>query len=96
MLLMFTKFTSDHRYAALMARRLLAGSTLSLAILLPLPLGSHAQPYIDPGTGSIVIQTVIGAVAAVAVAMAMFWKQIKHFVSGLFTRSKKSEEPEKR
>ena len=61
--------------------------------LLYLPFHQTLHAYIDPGTGSIVLQAVIGALAAVVVAIGMFWKQIKAFVKNLFSRSKKSEDP---
>ena len=68
-------------------------TTLVMPALLYLPFHQIVQSYIDPGTGSIVIQAVIGGLAAVLVAIGMFWKQIKAFVRNLFSKSKKSEEP---
>jgi hypothetical protein len=68
-------------------------ATLVVPALLYLPLHRVVDAYIDPGTGSIVIQAVIGAFAAALVAIGMFWKQIKAFLGNLFSRSKKSEEP---
>ena len=53
----------------------------------------HGNPYIDPGTGSIVIQAVIGGFTAAVVAVGLFWKQINAFLRNLLSRSKKSEEP---
>ena len=60
--------------------------------VLGLPGVTHS--YIDPGTGSIVLQAVIGAFAAVLVAIGMFWKQIKAFLGRLFSRFKHHEPPE--
>jgi len=60
--------------------------------VLGLPGVTHS--YIDPGTGSIVIQAVIGGFAAALVAIGMFWKQIKAFVSNLFSRFKHREPPQ--
>ena len=67
-------------------------TTLVMPALLYLPFHHVVHAYIDPGTGSIVLQAVIGGFAAVLVAIGMFWKQIKAFVGNLFSRSKKSEE----
>ena len=67
-------------------------TTLVVPALLYLPFHHVVHAYIDPGTGSIILQTVIGGFAAVLVAVGMFWKQIKAFVGNLFHRSKKSEE----
>ena len=57
-------------------------SVVPILLLLDSPGGNHF--YIDPGTGSLVIQAVIGAFAAVLVAIGMFWKQIKAFFGNLF------------
>jgi hypothetical protein len=73
-------------------KRLKLSTTLVLPALLYLPFHHVVHAYIDPGTGSIILQTVIGGFAAVLVAVGMFWKQIKAFVGNLFHRSKKSEE----
>lgn len=48
--------------------------------LAALPATAHA--YFDPGTGSLLIQAVIGGLAAVAV----FWGNLKAFVRNLFSR----------
>ena len=40
-----------------------------------------AYGYIDPGTGSLIIQGVIGAIAAVGVTMKLYWHKIKVFLS---------------
>lgn len=46
-----------------------------------------AFAYIDPGTGSILIQGVIAAIAAVGVTLKLYW----HRFVGLFRRSKSEE-----
>jgi ABC-type Na+ efflux pump permease subunit len=73
-------------------KRSMLPATLVMPALLYLPFHHAVHAYIDPGTGSIILQTVIGGFAAVLVAIGMFWKQIKAFVGNLFSRSKKSEE----
>ena len=67
-------------------------SVVPVLLLLDLPGGTRF--YIDPGTGSIVIQAVIGAFAAVLVAVGMFWKQIKAFLGELLLRFKRHEPPQ--
>jgi ABC-type Na+ efflux pump permease subunit len=74
-------------------KRSMLPKNLIMPALLYLPFHQVLQAYIDPGTGSIVLQAVIGAFAAAVVAIGMFWKQIKAFVKNLFSRSKKSEDP---
>ena len=38
-----------------------------------------AQAYIDPGTGSLLLQGLIGAMAGVMVAASLYWSKIKRF-----------------
>jgi hypothetical protein len=35
-----------------------------------------AQAYLDPGTGSMLLQVLLGGVAAVAVAVKLYWYRI--------------------
>jgi len=35
--------------------------------------------YIDPGTGSMIVQAVIAAFAAVSVSIGIFWKRLRAF-----------------
>ena len=44
--------------------------------------GGDAHAYLDPGTGSIIIQGLIGVVAAASVTIGLYWQKIKLF----FTR----------
>ena len=54
-----------------------------LAILLLFPIDALA--YLDPATGSVIIQAVIAALAAVGYAIKIYWYKIL----GLFARNKK-------
>jgi hypothetical protein len=52
--------------------------------LLLLTASTHAaHAYVDPGTGSYVIQIIIAALAGIAFAVKIYWGRIK----GLFSRS---------
>ena len=44
----------------------------------PLP----AFAYLDPGTGSMILQLVIGGVAGALVVIKLYWARFKAFVSG--------------
>jgi hypothetical protein len=44
---------------------------------------SAAHAYVDPGTGSYVVQLLIAAIAGLAFALRIYWGRIK----GLFSRS---------
>lgn len=46
-----------------------------LALLMT--LSGNAYAYLDPGTGSMLMQSLIGAIAAAGMAMTVFWERIK-------------------
>ena len=46
-----------------------------------------AYAYIDPGTGSMIIQMLIGVLVGVGIAVKVFWEKIKFTVSSRFTRN---------
>jgi len=59
--------------------------TLWFPLLLALSLllfPGVALAYIDPGTGSFVIQGIIAAVVGAGFAIKMFWHRIKAFFTG--------------
>ena len=45
-----------------------------------------AYAYLDPGTGSMIIQAVIAAVAIASVSIGIFWRRLKSFFGRLFGR----------
>ena len=47
---------------------------------------NYAYCYIDPGTGSYIIQIVIAAFVAVSFMVKIYWLKIKGFVSRLFSK----------
>ena len=60
-------------------------TSLSVAVILASGLlltASPAQAYIDPGTGSFLIQGIIAAVVGIGVAVKLFWHKIKAAVTG--------------
>ena len=59
---------------------------LPIEILL-IPLVSH-HAYLDPGSGSILLQVLIGGLLGAAFLLRAFWGRIK----GLFKRSAATEE----
>lgn len=59
------------------------GSPLALVVVMVLILlPSPALAYIDPGTGSFVIQGIIAAVVGAGIAFKMFWHRIKAALTG--------------
>ena len=66
-----------------------------IAIVTSLALGTWALPayaYLDPGTGSMLIQGIIGAIAAIGVTLKLYWHKIKLMISG---RKAKDDETNK-
>jgi H+/gluconate symporter-like permease len=62
-------------------------SLLYIALLLALFGDMASRPayaYIDPGTGSYVLQIVIGSMLAGAFVVRGFWQRIKLFAGSLF------------
>ncbi len=56
---------------------------LALAVILALVLmPAPAMAYLDPGTGSFVIQGIIAAIVGGGFAVKMFWGRIKAKITG--------------
>jgi uncharacterized membrane protein len=49
---------------------------------------NHALAYIDPGTGSMIIQGLLAAIAACAVTIGIFWGRLKNVFRKLFRQHK--------
>lgn len=50
---------------------------------------TDAEAYLDPGTGSMLLQVILGGVAAVAVAFKLYWHKLRAALG-----MAKKEEPE--
>ena len=48
----------------------------SIAVLL-VSAAPSAFAYLDPGTGSMLLQVILGGIAAVGVALKLFWHKIR-------------------
>ncbi len=60
-------------------------SSVSLLALVALAVAlwpANARAYIDPGTGSFVIQGIIAAVVGAGFALKVFWKRIVSALTG--------------
>jgi hypothetical protein len=51
------------------------GFLLAIATLLVGALTSSAHAYLDPGTGSIILQVLLGGVAGLALACKLYWQK---------------------
>jgi len=63
----------------------------SVMVLLGLSYSTSAFAYLDPGTGSIILQGLIAGVMVVVAAGGVFWQRIKSFMSSLFSSTKSSK-----
>lgn len=50
---------------------------VALTVALIVPQAAHA--YLDPASGSMILQAVIGGVAAAALAFKYYWRRIQAF-----------------
>ena len=54
-------------------------------------LTSHAKAYLDPGTGSIILQAILGLIAAAAATASFYWNKVKLFFSKIFKKDQKEK-----
>jgi len=52
---------------------------------------SNAYAYLDPGSGSVIIQLIIGALIGIGVTMKLYWVQLKYKLSSIFSTSKNDQ-----
>ena len=53
-------------------------------------LTNNAYAYLDPGTGSIILQAILGAIAAGFSYCAFYWNKVKNFFKKLFKKKEKN------
>ncbi len=61
-----------------------------MVVLGTLLASSPAYAYLDPGTGSILIQALLASIAVASAGVATFWAQIRAFFSR-FSRRKSAD-----
>ena len=52
-------------------------------------LTTKAHAYLDPGTGSIILQAIVGAFAAFFTSIYIFWSKVKNFYKKIYKKIKK-------
>ncbi len=62
-------------------------SVFCMAVGLSLLFTAPAFAYLDPGTGSLILQGLIGGIAAGLAVISIYYQKIKLFVRRLFDRS---------
>ena len=81
--ILFPRAPRRRRVAALNSRRVARLAVVVVALLI---MGTFpAYAYLDPGTGSVLLQLLLGGVAGIAMAAKLYWARIK----GLFGRRTK-------
>jgi len=74
--------------------RKITGITFPLFTLVLLFRGlfvSDAYAYIDPGSGSMFIQVIVGALVGVGIAIKLYWEKIKFKFSIMRSSKSKNE-----
>lgn len=66
-------------------------SSISAACAVCLLCG-NARAYIDPGTGSYILQIVIAGIVGAAFMLKLFWKRIQLFISNIILRKNSRRE----
>ena len=50
---------------------------------------SNAYAYLDPGTGSIILQAILGFIAATAATISIYWTKFKSIINRIFKKETK-------
>jgi hypothetical protein len=53
---------------------------------------SDAHAYIDPGSGSALLQLILGGIAGIGVVAKLYWDQIKTRCRSLFGRAERAKD----
>ena len=55
--------------------RLIRVFVFALIVLVSFSFDAHA--YVDPGTGGLIIQGIIGAISVIGIGLKLYWQKIK-------------------
>ncbi len=69
-------------------------TTFIVLVLACLIFPCPAYAYLDPGTGSYMLQLLIAGLLGAAFAVKLFWKNIAAFFKGLISRQEDQDEAE--
>ena len=59
------------------------------AVLFALALTTPAFAYLDPGTGSMILQAIIGAIAVAGATLSVYWGRIKFIIASALGKNKR-------
>ena len=66
-----------------------------LLIFLSIFYQSNAHAYLDPGTGSFILQLIVGLIASIGATAAFYWRKIKLFLKKIFKKKEEKKRPNK-
>ena len=64
----------------------------AMLVVVLLGTAANAHAYLDPGTGSMMLQVGIAALLGACFSLKLFWRQIWDFAVGLFRRREPRED----
>ena len=56
---------------------------------------NYSYAYLDPGTGSIILQAIIGFLAASVTAISIYWSKFKSLISRIFNKKEREKSKSK-
>lgn len=71
-------------------RRLIMLKTIKYLIFFYLLTSVEAHAYLDPGTGSVILQALLGFIAAIGATSSFYWKKIISKIKLLLKKKKNS------
>ncbi|MBU8933396.1 MAG: hypothetical protein KOO62_05250 [candidate division Zixibacteria bacterium] len=74
------------RNVGLLISRLIGGFTIMLL------LTDDAHAYVDPSTGSYLIQILLAGLLGALFTLKIYWKRVSLFIATLFSRSKRDDD----
>ena len=57
---------------------------------------TNAYAYLDPGTGSVILQAIIGFLAALSAGFLYYWTKVKNFFLKFFKKNNNNEKTDNR
>jgi len=67
-----------HREYQSMQPAIRIGILVSIGLLMPI----NSWAYLDPGTGSLLLQGVLGAIAVIGATIKLYWHRLSAFIFG--------------
>ena len=68
---------------------------LLILVLVFTSYSNMAYAYLDPGTGSIILQAILGFLAASVAAISVYWIKFKSIISKIFKKKNKIDKENK-